>query len=94
MKTSTCISSTSKGHRVFLEGIGRVGKRYNVTFCDLDHPNGGSIVITFTPEGKRAVVARGVIDLQSKKVSAWAQDSTEASIEYVTDDFIIVRRVL
>ncbi len=81
MKTSTVIAKTTKGHRVFLEGLcahgWAAGMPYSVTFeptcivLQLDHDN-----------GKRKVVASkgGVIDLESKKVTQWAQGSTQATI--------------
>ena len=70
MKSTTLVAKTKKGHRVFLEGtadIGWVGgARYHVTYEQ------GTILLQLAPEGKRKVTASkgGVIDLESKKVSA------------------------
>ena len=76
MKASTVIAPTSKGARIFLEGVGRAGQPYTVTYAD------NAIMVQFTSEGKRKVVASkgGVIDLQSQKVTRWAQGATMANI--------------
>ncbi len=89
MKTNTVIAATSKGHRVFLEGIGRTGERYDVRY------HNAHIVVHFTPEGKRKVVASkgGVIDLEGKKVTTWAGMATSVNIEYNSDSIIIRREV-
>lgn len=89
MKTQTVIAQTTKGHRVFLEGIGRTGQRYSVTYSD------AHIVVHFTPEGKRKVVASkgGVIDLEGKKVTTWKGLATSVNIEYNADSIIIKREV-
>ena len=73
--------------RVFLEGIGRTGARYNVTYTDV------RIVVQFATDGKRKVVASkgGVIDLEGKRVTTWAQGATQVAIEYNTDTIIIQR---
>lgn len=77
------IADTSKGKRVWVQGLDRygiqAGDRYNVDYRDDE----GTIVVTFIPTGKRAVVASkgGVIDLQGKRVSQWAQDATEARVD-------------
>lgn len=85
MKTSTVIAQTSKGHRIFLEGLGRTGQRYNVRY------HNATIVVHFVPDGKRKVVARGVIDLEGKKVTAWKQNATSAIIAYNDDSIVITR---
>ncbi len=89
MKTNTVIAATSKGHRVFPEGIGRTGERYNVSYCD------ARITIQFDTEGKRKVVASkgGVIDLEGKKVTTWAGMATSVNIEYNSDSISIRREV-
>lgn len=86
MKTTTVIAQTKKGHRVFLEGIGCTGQRYNVAYV------GDDILISFAPEGKRRVVASkgGVIDLESKKVTQWAQGSTQATIVHDRERGLII----
>jgi hypothetical protein len=60
MKTHTVIAKTTKGHRVFLEGIGRIGQRYSVEYSN------SHVIVTFHTTGKRKVVASkgGVIDLE------------------------------
>ena len=87
MKTQTVIADTPKGHRIFLENVGRIGERYNVIYCD------ARITVEFSSTGKRTVVASkgGVIDLQGKRVSAWRGEATGAEIEDNTD-CIIIRR--
>jgi len=86
MKTSTVIAQTKKGHRVFLESLSAIGwcsgMPYSVTYepdfivLSLDHDN-----------GRRKVVASkgGVIDLESKKVTAWAQGCTKATVVHDKD---------
>ena len=88
MKTNTVIADTGKkGHRVYLEGLtNRVGHTYMVTFTD------DSILVHFTPEGKRKVVARGVIDLQSKRVTQWARGATMATIHERDTGTIVIKR--
>jgi hypothetical protein len=92
MKTETIIAPTSKGARIFLENVlsatGRPqGQRYNVVFSP------DSIHILFATDGKRAVVSskNGVIDLQSKKVTQWAQGATRATVHATTAQIIIQR---
>lgn len=87
MKTTTIIARTSKGARVFLEGVGRTGAQYNVTITP------EAITVSFTSEGKRKVVTSkgGVIDLESKKVAAWAQDANSACIVDNGDTITITR---
>ena len=87
MKTTTVIAKTTKGHRIFLEGIGRVGQRYNVVYTD------SRITLVFNPEGKRKVVARGVVDLEGKRVSTWKGLAPDEDIEYNQDTIVIRRRV-
>ena len=77
MKTSTVIAQTTKGHRVYLEGLTQhVGQRYNIVY------SGSCIHIEWNTEGKRKVVARGVIDIEGKRVSTWRDTSTHVDIEY------------
>lgn len=89
MKTSTVIAQTTRGHRVFLESVGRIGQRFNVEFSH------AHITVRFTDTGKRKVVASkgGVIDLESKKVSAWKGAATHAEIED-NEDTIVIRRAI
>ncbi len=95
MKHTTVIAHTNKGHRIFLEGLATHGwtggMPYTVTF----EPEQIVLQRTSSPaaplasclaldnlNGKRKVVSSkgGVIDLQSKKVTVWAQGSTQATI--------------
>ena len=91
MKSTTVIASTTKGHRVFLEGVRaampQAPQGYNVVF-DKD-----TITILFSVHGKRVVVASkgGVIDLQSRKVTTWAQGATVAHVR-TTDNAIVITR--
>ncbi len=89
MKKSTVVAPTSKGHRIFLEGIGRVGQRYNVAYSPT------CITIDFVPTGKRKVVASkgGVIDLEGKKVTQWAVLTTRVGITYDNDTITIIRQL-
>ena len=93
MKQSTVIAATPKGHRIFLEGIiaatGRPqGQRYNVAYTD-----DAIHIIWDTAAGKLTLVSSkgGVIDLQSKKVTAWAQGATVANITVTKAQIIITR---
>lgn len=87
MKNQTVIAQTTKGCRVYLEGLNdRVGQTYTVEYHD------GAIHVVFGPQGKRTVVARGVIDIQSKKVTQWADGATRANIEYTPYGVIVITR--
>ena len=86
MKTTTIIAQTKKGHRVFLEGtcsVGfAVGMPYSVTYEPL------YIVVTLDPDNGKRKVAKGkggVIDIESKKVTAWAQGCTTAIVVHKTE---------
>ena len=87
MKKHTVIAATSKGHRVFLEGIGHTGQRYNVEYLN------SHILITFCDVGKRKVVASkgGVIDLEGKKVTAWANGASSVTIAYSDEQIQITK---
>ena len=93
MKLQTIIADTPKGARVFLEGV---------TAAIAGHPNTYSVVFTddtigvvFHPEGRRTISPSkgGVIDIQNKKVTAWAQGATTANIAPIdhTGTIIITR---
>ena len=78
----TVIAKTNKGHRIWLQGLNDkfgwpVGARYDVTYAD----NGG-MLIALNPTGKRKVAAGkgGIIDLEGKKVTRWANGATEVRI--------------
>ena len=76
MKTQTVVAQTGKGHRIFLEGVGRAGQRYSVHYGD------SKILVTFQVDGKRKVVASkgGVIDLEGKRVSTWRKGADSVTI--------------
>jgi hypothetical protein len=90
--TTTPITKTTKGHRVWLQSVysktGRtIGLRYNVVYV------GTAIHIVFSATGKRKVTEAkgGIVDLVGKKVTQWAQGATEASVHYSTAQIIIER---
>jgi hypothetical protein len=92
IKTDISITATPKGHRVWLETLGNhgfpVGTKVSIEYTDK------LIVITKDTNGKRSVSSpskNGVIDLQSNKVSRWAQDSTVAHVA-ITDNEIVIQR--
>ena len=93
MKTNTVIANTKKGSRVYIQGILEAMPHvstYDVTYAD------NCIVIHFTELGKRKLCMDkgGVIDLESKKVKKWAQDSTSATIRVLNDSNILIERQL
>ena len=71
----TVIAETSKGHRVWLQGLAQygwsAGTRFDVVFT------GATIEYRRSDTGKRTVTnSKGVvIDTTSKKVTQWAQTS-------------------
>ena len=89
MKDSTVIATTKKGHRVFLENVGRIGQPYTVVFTE------DTIGVVFHPAGKRRVVASkgGVIDIESKKVTQWKQSATMATVTAEANTIVIRRSV-
>lgn len=95
MKTfdSVVIGHTSKGRRVWLQTLEDAGfpagTGFTVSF------EGPQIVIAKDNDAKRKVVAskRGVIDLVSKRVTAWAQNSERATVFFTPTQIIIEREV-
>ena len=92
MKTSTLIAQTKKGHRIFLEGTAVAGftprARYSVTIAE-DH-----IILTLTTEGNTRGVTPskgGVIDLESKKITQWAQGATQVTVHHGEGNILIER---
>ena len=88
----TVITSTPKGHRIWVQGLashGITGTRCNVTF-DKEY-----IAITVVPDGKRSITQAkgGLIDLQSKKVTQWARGAAHAEVEFVADSLILIKRI-
>ena len=88
----TVIADTSKGKRVWIQGIAQFGwtggTQYSVQYTD------NLIVYKRTTEGKtRKVTASkgGVIDTVGKKVTQWAQDSTSVRVAIDQDSIIILR---
>jgi hypothetical protein len=93
-KSTTLVANTSKGQRIFLEGINKVGWQggaaYTVTF------HADKIVLSLqwaTGAKTRKVTASkgGVIDLQSNKITRWANGATSVNIEYSADYITITR---
>ena len=88
------IAPTTKGHRLWLQGLGdksprwAAGTRYNVSIGYQS-----IAIIRDSVAGKRAVVDSkgGIIDLESKKITAWAEGATEALV-HITDEAIIITR--
>jgi len=78
--TTITIGTTTKGHRVWLQGTANkgwpVGARYHTTYGT------EAIELQLAPEGKRKVAAAkgGIIDLVGRKVSQWAQGHTSALV--------------
>jgi hypothetical protein len=88
--TTTPITKTAKGHRVWLQSVysktGRtMGQRYDVAYV------GTAIHIVFSATGKRKVTEAkgGIIDLVGKKVTQWAQGATKATVHYSTAQIIV-----
>jgi hypothetical protein len=86
---TVAVTPTSKGHRVWLQGLVQRGYkgRYTVLY------SADTIQVVFAYDGKRTLCASkgGVVDIQSKKVTAWACDATRARVEYATDIITITR---
>lgn len=92
MKHTTIVAPTSKGHRIFIEGLNSsglvpTGQRYNVAYYH------DSIVVQWDTEGRRAVVKSkgGVIDLESKRITQWANGAATVAIEYTANSIVITR---
>jgi len=86
------IRDTSKGSRIFLEAL--AAKGFAVGAAIAIEYTSESIVITRDPEGKRKISSPshgGVIDLQSNKVTKWAQGATRASVDYSGGSIVITR---
>jgi hypothetical protein len=93
-KSTTIVAPTTKGVRIYLEGISKVGWRggsaYTVTYHD------DKIVLSqqwAVGAKTRKVTASkgGVIDLESMKVQRWAQGATSVDITYSPDYITITR---
>ena len=86
---TTVIAKTNKGHRVFLDYLTSKGYsgRYNVVYT-ADY-----IMVHFCDDGKRKLVLSkgGVCDLEGKRVTTWAQGSTQVSIHYDTTAIMLFR---
>lgn len=82
MSTQVACTPTPKGHRIWLQGVHNQPtlhhKRYIVEY------SADCITLYFMPDGKRGVTDSkgGVIDLQSKKVTQWAQGATQVRAVY------------
>jgi hypothetical protein len=92
MKT-TPLTMTTKGIRVWIQGIGQHGWTAGTTFNTVIA--GDTIVYTKATEGKLRKVTRDkgcLIDNTSQKVTRWAQGSTQATY-IITGDTITITRV-
>ena len=84
------VAPTKKGHRLWIQGLrdkGIVAPRFTVTITP------EAITIVLGTEGKRAVtVAKGgIVDIESKKVTQWAQGATQALVTFTPDTLTITR---
>jgi hypothetical protein len=83
----TVIAKTTKGHRIWLQDLNakygwHVGARYSVTYTE------DAIFLQRDEDNGKRKVSKGkggVIDLTSKKVTAWAQGSTSAYVAISAD---------
>ena len=88
---TTPIARTTKGHRVWIQGLDRYGMpegtRYTVVY-GTDHIG----IITDT-NGKRTVSKGkgGIIDLCGKKITQWAQGHTVATVDFSLTSIHITR---
>lgn len=87
--TTAAITETSKGHRVWLQGLtgkGITGERFTVEYGH------NTILVTFGSEGKRKVTQAkgGIVDIVSKRVTQWAQGSTEARVTVLPNTQTII----
>lgn len=86
------IRGTPKGSRIFLEALAAKGFAIGASIA-IEYTK-DAIIITKDSEGKRKVSSPshgGVIDLQSNKVTKWAQGSTRASVDYSNGSIVITR---
>lgn len=93
MNTYT-IGTTSKGSRVWLQGLTRYGWDGG-DFYTTEYTS-SAIVLTKVPtkqKGARKVTAAkdGIIDLCSNKVTEWAQEATQVAVVYTEQAIIITR---
>lgn len=89
MNTVT-IAETPKGHRIWLQALESKGiTQPSVDVAFFEH----TIVLTFSATGKRKVTQTkgGVVDLQSRKVTAWANGATQATVE-VKGNTVVLKR--
>jgi hypothetical protein len=97
MKTTetTAITMTPKGARVWIQGL--TGKGISAPFV-LVSIFTDAITLTFGDtkhRGMRKVTQSkgGLVDLQSKRITAWAQGSTEAIVTVISANTIQIKRV-
>ena len=91
MVDTVAVTPTTKGARVWVQGLdnkGIQGDRFSVQVCL------GSITLTFGPNEKRKVTRAkgGLVDLQSKAVTAWAQGATRATVHVINSTTIVLQR--
>ena len=84
---TAALTSTTKGHRIWIQGIGHLGPRYDIVWGD------HSITLWFGDTGKRKVTQSkgGIVDLQSKRVTQWARGATTVKWESGYNALIISR---
>lgn len=79
----TVIARTNKGHRVWLQGLTAKGftGRFTVEFCN------SAILVQFHDKGKRKLTEAkgGIVDIEGKRVSQWAQGSDTARVLFEAD---------
>lgn len=86
------IKDTPKGARVWVQGCDRFGltegQRVTVSFTEY------AIRVTPDPVGKK-VVAKGkggIVDIQSKRVTLWAQGDTRAEVLPIPSGGFLIER--
>jgi len=88
MNTAT-VTPTNKGHRIWIQALHSRGYRgrYSVVFTD------STIVLTFHSEGARKVTDAkgGIVDLQSKRVTQWAQGVDYVNVQYTPNTITMTR---
>lgn len=95
MKTETLIAETRKGHRIYLESLATVGwhggSLYRVDF-DSDRILLTRATPDYTGKVRRVTASKnGVIDLESKRITTWANGSVAVTVEYGESQIIITR---
>lgn len=87
------ITETKKGHRIWIQGVHNKGLRLPFYSTAIHEDR---IVLEFGPQkfkGMRKVTQDkgGIIDLTSKKITAWAKGATEAAYTIDGNTLVIKR---